>query len=154
MIGRSQPCAIVRTIVSVNVPGWVEVPTRIVGETRRTTSSRPIRPSASRAQPATSPAGRAQGRWKERNSSMSSVSSPGRARAQIRAVASASPRPAPTMASRSSWAMPAPAVPAPKTTTRCSVSGTPDAVTPDRTAARLTAAVPWMSSLKVRIRSR
>ena len=85
---------------------------------------------------------------------MSSTSRPWRSTAQILAVASASVSPRLIMASRSCRAMPLPALPAPKITTRWSVNGTPDTATPDRTAARFTAPVPWMSSLKVRIRSR
>ncbi len=45
--------------------------------------------------------------------------------------------------------MPIPAVPPPKMTIRWSASGIPVMFTPARTAARATAAVPWMSSLKV-----
>ena len=59
MTGRSAWAAISVTICSVNAPGWVEVPISMVARLRLTTSARPIRPSASRDQEATSAAGRA-----------------------------------------------------------------------------------------------
>ena len=50
--------------------------------------------------------------------------------------------------------MPMPAVPAPKTTIRCSSIGTPERLMPASAAETTTAAVPWMSSLKVHISAR
>ena len=80
---------------------------------------------------------------------MSRVSRPGRSTAQNRRRASASGTPSATMAEVSWSAMPAPAVPIPKITIRWPVSGTPVALAAASTAARLTAPVPWMSSLNV-----
>ena len=67
MIGRWTCAAISATIASVKAPGWVEVPISMVGRLRATTSASPIRPWPSRAQPRTSPAGRAYGTWKSRS---------------------------------------------------------------------------------------
>ena len=50
--------------------------------------------------------------------------------------------------------MPMPAVPEPWTTTRCSASGMPTVAAADRIAARATAPVPCMSSLKVSVVAR
>ena len=59
MIGRSVCAAISVTMSSENTPGCVEVPISIVGWLRVTTSARPMPPSPSRGQSATSGAGRA-----------------------------------------------------------------------------------------------
>ena len=67
MTGRSVYSAISVTIGSENAPGWVEVPISMVGRVRVTTSARPMRPSASRSQPATSAAVLAYGTWKSRS---------------------------------------------------------------------------------------
>jgi hypothetical protein len=76
-----------------------------------------IRGGAPPARPATSAAGRAEGRWKSSCwSARSSVNSPRRPRRQNRRVASSRDSPWPTMTSRSMSAMPSPAVPAPWTT--------------------------------------
>ena len=50
--------------------------------------------------------------------------------------------------------MPQPAEPAPKIAMRCSASGTPVTPMADSSVPVATAAVPWMSSLKVQSRSR
>ena len=50
--------------------------------------------------------------------------------------------------------MPLPAEPAPRMAMRCSVSGTPVMLIADSSVPVATAAVPWMSSLKVQSRSR
>ena len=63
-------------------------------------------------------------------------------------------RPERSMVSRTRSAMPIPALPAPKTTTRWSSRSMPVTSTAARIAASTTAAVPWMSSLKVQTRSR
>ena len=63
-------------------------------------------------------------------------------------------KPASTIAASSRLAMPQPAEPAPKTAMRCSVSGTPVTLMAASSVPVATAAVPWMSSLKVQSRSR
>ena len=50
--------------------------------------------------------------------------------------------------------MPQPAEPAPKIAMRCSASGTPVTLIAASSVPVATAAVPWMSSLKVQSRSR
>ena len=70
-----------------------------------------------------------------------------------RAAALAS-TPASTIAAISRPAMPQPAEPAPRMAMRCSVSGTPVTPIADSSVPVATAAVPWMSSLKVQSRSR
>ncbi len=80
---------------------------------------------------------------------MSLVISPARSSAQNRPLASAALMPWPAIAACSWSAMPVPAVPAPKIITRCAGSVVPVALIAASTAARLTAPVPWMSSLKV-----
>ncbi len=77
------------------------------------------------------------------------VSSPCRSMAQNLALACSADSPSATRAADSWSAMPTPAVPAPKITMRWSASLIPVARTAAMTAARLTAPVPWMSSLKV-----
>ena len=58
------------------------------------------------------------------------------------------------MAVTSRLTMPMPAAPEPNIAMVCSLSGTPVAWTAASSVAVVTAAVPWMSSLKVQSRSR
>lgn len=63
MIGLRQESAMLRMAFSVKAPGCPDVPTRMVGDTARTTSLSPSRPSESRSQAAASPSGLASWRW-------------------------------------------------------------------------------------------
>ena len=146
--GRAQCAAMSLITGSVNAPDRVDVPIRIVGCTRRTTSASPVPPiESSRCHPATSASGRAYRRCAAPRPGVAVVSRPARSTAQNLALARSSGSPSASIAAVSWSAMPVPAVPAPKITTRCSARPTPVALAAASTAARLTAPVPWMSSL-------
>lgn len=81
---------------------------------------------------------------------MPSTSSPCLSTSHTRRVASLGSSPSRTIASRSWSAMPTPAVPAPKTTTRWSRKDSPVIFKADTAAARVIAPVPCMSSLNIR----
>jgi hypothetical protein len=107
------------------------------------------------SQSATSSAGLAYGRWKGRmRSPKAVVSSPCEPSPQNRDLASSGGVPSATIISTSRSEMPTPAVPAPCTTIRWSLSLWPSDPTPDRIAAATTAAVPWTSSLKEHVVAR
>ena len=71
-----------------------------------------------------------------------------------RLAAAPASTPASIIAAFSRPAMPQPAEPAPKMAMRCSASGTPVTPMADSSVPVATAAVPWMSSLKVHNRLR
>ncbi len=85
---------------------------------------------------------------------MPSWSSPWRSMRKKRDRASGSGRPSSTIAATSCSAMPQPAEPAPRIATVWSRSGRPVTATAASRAPVVTAAVPWMSSLKVQSWSR
>ena len=154
MIGRSTVAAMARTTASVNVPPCAETPISIVGLAFFTTSSSPILPGCSHVQPATS-----LGRLRERRLEIEKA---GHAFDQ-QPVAVDGVEPAARLGLRkpgidhralSSAAMPQPAEPAPTMAIRCSANGTPVTFTAASSVPAQTAAVPWMSSLKVQSRSR
>ena len=82
---------------------------------------------------------------------MSAVSNPCRSTHQKRVTASSLESPSLTIESRSWSAIPIPAVPAPKMTTRWWRKGVPQTRTAEIAAARVIAPVPCISSLKVQI---
>ena len=147
--------AIVRTTFSGNAPGWPETPISTVGLALRTTSPRPIRLSCSSVQPATALRGCAKGSWKEQKArhaldqeavAVDEIEAPAGLRLgqavldhgaqEERADAGAGAARAHARA------------------TRCSRMGTPVTFTAASSVPAATAAVPWMSSLKVQSRSR
>ena len=155
-IGRSVLAAMSLIIDSVKFPGDAEVPINIVGRTRLTTSARSIPfPFSSVFQRLTSGVGRTNGSWYSCSvSAISEVNSPCWSTSQKRPSASSRESPSRIIASQSWLATPTPAVPAPKTTTRCFRRGTPHARTAEIAAASTMAPVPCMSSLNVQTRSR
>ena len=142
-IGRSAGptrSTIASMTASVNVPATPVAPTRIVGRRSRTTSS-----SVGVTAPST--AGTASSRFVASRSVRPAWTRPCVSTSAIASSMAASDSPASAIAARSSRPMPIPAPPAPTTTIRASPSVRPVARSPDRTPARTTAAVPWMSSL-------
>src|SRR5450759_4496293 len=125
MTGRSTCFAISRTTASVNVSGSPEVPIRTVGFTARTTARR------SRDEPFLRPifaaraAGHANSRLWTSLISSSSTTRPLLSRFAMARVRFSPWRPARRNVSRSSRAMPTPAAPAPRMTTRWSLRGIP-----------------------------
>jgi len=147
MIGRSACPAIVRTTSSVNAPAAVDSPISAVGPTALTTSSSEAGwPSAELG---TASGGWASCRCAGSRSVRSVVTRPLMSTTYTRALASASVSPSETIALTICSHTPTPADPAPSMTTFCSAIRAPIAVTPAVSAASATAAVPWMSSLKV-----
>src|SRR5260370_897601 len=144
-----------RTMGSLNAPGRPDVPMRMLGCTRRTTSASPMPPSdSSSGHLATSSAGRAYRRCGSPRPGVALVSRPARSTAQNRARAAPSDSPSACIAAESWSAMPVPAVPAPKITIRWSGRLIPVALAAASTAAKLTAPVPWMSWLNESRRAR
>ncbi|MNH08888.1 hypothetical protein D3C79_683260 [compost metagenome] len=146
MMGREQCLCMVLTTSSVNRPGWPETPIRMSGRPCSITSSREM----------LSPTGhsliRSSGweslRWKSSWLGILSVMRPKRSTMNTRPRASASFSPSAFICATICSAMPQPALPAPRKATRFSESLAPEALQAAIRLPKVTAAVPWMSSLK------
>ena len=138
------------TIFCVNAPPWVEVPTIIVGCTCATTSARPIDPSVrwpSSRRPPIAAARTASG--SRADLSCRRPAAPACRRTRSSAWPRPRSRPSRSMTTRIWSAIPIPAVPAPKITTRCSRGRDPATRIPASAAASVIAPVPCTSSLKM-----